>query len=129
SGRSTLSMDYNFFVAQSHAAVDPRRHGAFREQMLQTYLDYFRANYTGNRAPLHIGHHFFDYQDGAYKEAMMAFALSVCGLPEVRCTTYSALADFLDQQTPADLEAFRKGDFPHAAEPALSVAGLERRPP
>ncbi len=66
SGRATLSMDYNFFVAQAHAMTDLRRYETAREQTLQTYLAYFKANYTGNRAPLHIGHHFFGYQGGAY---------------------------------------------------------------
>jgi len=32
SGKGTLSMDYNFFVAQSRAATDPRRYEAAREQ-------------------------------------------------------------------------------------------------
>ena len=119
-------MDYNFFVTQSHGVVDPRRRELFREQVLQTYLDYFMSNYTGNRAPLNIGHHFFDYQDGAYKEALKAFARTVCGLPEVRCATYSELADFMDQQSPATVEAYRKGDFPHATiAPELSVSRLE----
>jgi peptidoglycan/xylan/chitin deacetylase (PgdA/CDA1 family) len=125
-GKTSLSMDYNLFFAQSHATVDPQRRAFFREQALQTYLDYFKSNYTGNRAPLNIGHHFFDYQDGAYKEALKSFARTVCGLPEVRCVTYTALADFMDKHTPATLQAYRKGDFPRAAEPALSVARLER---
>ena len=112
-----LSMDYNFFVAQSHAVVVPSRHEFFKQQMLDTYLDYFKANYTGDRAPLHIGHHFFDYQDGAYREALEEFAQTVCGLPEVRCTTYSVLADFLERQDPATLAAYRNADFPHAADP------------
>lgn len=123
-GKSTLSMDYNLFVTQSHGVVEPRRREFFSEQALQTYLDYFKANYTGNRAPLNIGHHFFDYQDGAYKEALKLFARTVCGLPEVRCVTYAKLADFMDRQSPATLEAYQKGDFPRAAEPAISMAGL-----
>jgi hypothetical protein len=57
SGRGTLSMDYNFFVAQSRAAYDPHRYEMARDQTLQTYLQYFKRNYAGNRAPLHIGHH------------------------------------------------------------------------
>ena len=61
------------------------------------YLDYFKANYTGNRAPLHIGHHFNDYQRGAYREALKTFARSVCGLPEVRCVSYKMLADIHGQ--------------------------------
>jgi peptidoglycan/xylan/chitin deacetylase (PgdA/CDA1 family) len=123
SGKRLLSMDYNFFVAQSHGTVVPSRHEFFKEQMLQTYLDYFKANYTGDRAPLHIGHHFFDYQAGAYREALEEFAQTVCGLPEVRCTTYSALADFLERQDSATLAAYRNGDFPHAADP-FAVASL-----
>jgi len=127
SSKHLLSMDYNFFVTQAHGKVDPQRRQFFEEQVLQTYLDYFRANYTGNRAPLHIGHHFFDYEDGAYREALEAFARTVCGLPEVRCASYAELTDFLDRQSPHTLEAYRNGDFPHAAAPALSVAGLEER--
>ncbi|MGA8614698.1 MAG: hypothetical protein WB760_24110 [Xanthobacteraceae bacterium] len=127
SGRRALSMDYNFFAAQSHTVVEPQRRDAFRDEMLQTYLDYFRSNYAGNRAPLNIGHHFFDYQDGAYREALKTFARMVCGLPEVRCATYAALADFMDGLDVPTLEAYRNGDFPRAAAPALNVAGREPR--
>ena len=121
SRRSTLSMDYNFFVAQSHGIVDPRHAEQYKQQMLATYLTYFRTNYTGNRAPLNIGHHFFAYQGGVYDEALEEFARRVCGLPEVKCATYSELADFMDRQTPATLAAWQKGDFPHAPEPVTSA--------
>ncbi len=120
-GRNTLSMDYNFIVAQSHGVADPRRAALFKEQMLATYLDYFRTNYTGNRAPLNIGHHFEAYQGGVYNEALKEFARRVCGLPEVKCATYSELADFMDQQTPETLSAFQRGDFPHAPEPTMAA--------
>jgi hypothetical protein len=125
SGKGTLSMDYNFFVAHSGAINDPRRYELAREQMLQTYLAYFKANYTGNRAPLHIGHHFSYYQGGAYNEALKSFARTVCGLPEVRCVTYAKLADFMDEQNPETLAAYRKGDFARAPTPALNVAQHE----
>src|SRR5262245_37940873 len=121
--RRMASMDYNFFVAHSRAVPDVKRQEVFREQMLQTYLDYFKANYTGNRAPLHIGHHFFDYQGGAYREALKAFARAVCGLPEVRCTSYAKLADFMDKQSGETLAAYQAGDFPRAVEPAVKFAG------
>jgi hypothetical protein len=51
-GKGTLSMDYNFFVAQSRAADDPRRYEAAREQTLQTYLHYFKliTRATGRRS-------------------------------------------------------------------------------
>jgi peptidoglycan/xylan/chitin deacetylase (PgdA/CDA1 family) len=111
SGKSVLSMDYNFFFAHSRAIDDPRRQATFRDQMLQTYLEYFRANYAGNRAPIHIGHHFANYQNGAYREALMTFARRVCTLPEVRCVTYSKLADFMDGLDAETLAAYRRGDF------------------
>ena len=84
------------------------RHG---RQMLLTYLDYFKANYSGNRAPIHIGHHFTDYQSGAYRDALKAFARMVCGLPEVRCVTYKTLADFMDGLDMPTLQAYRDGRF------------------
>jgi len=116
---TTLSMDYNFLVAQSRGRPDPHRADQYREQMLQSYLDYFRANYSGNRAPLHIGHHFFGLQGGAYNQALKTFARMVCGLPEVRCTSYAKLADFMDGLSPETLAAYQHGDFPHAGEPAF----------
>ena len=126
SGKGALSMDYNFFFAQSRAVFDPRWYQTMREQTLQTYLHYFKTNYTGNRAPLHIGHHFMNYGGGAYNEALKAFARAVCGLPEVRCVTYAKLADFMDQQNAETLAAYRKGDFARAATPALNVAQARR---
>ena len=126
SGKGTLSMDYNFFVAQARATNDPRRYGEAREQMLATYLHYFKTNYTGNRAPLHIGHHFTGMQGGAYNEALKSFARAVCGLPEVRCVTYAKLADFMDRQNADTLAAYRKGDFARAGAPALNVAQAGR---
>jgi peptidoglycan/xylan/chitin deacetylase (PgdA/CDA1 family) len=126
SGRGALSMDYNFFMAQSRAAYDPRRYDMTRRQTLQTYLQYFKSNYAGNRAPLHIGHHFMNYGGGAYNEALKSFARTVCGLPEVRCVTYAKLAEFMDQQNAATLAAYRRGDFAHVAIPTLNVAQVLR---
>jgi peptidoglycan/xylan/chitin deacetylase (PgdA/CDA1 family) len=120
SGRGTLSMDYNFFMAHSRAVNDASRYELAREQTLQTYLTYFRTNYAGNRAPLHIGHHFSAYQGGAYNDALKSFARAVCGVPEVRCVSYAKLADFMDAQSSETLAAYRKGDFPHSPVPRLA---------
>jgi hypothetical protein len=120
-GRRTLSMDYNFLVSQSFGLTDRRNVARYREQMLQSYLDYFRASYTGNRAPLHIGHHFSDYQGGAYREALKTFARMVCGLPEVRCVTYSELADFMDAQSTETVAAYQAGGFPRASLPVIAT--------
>jgi hypothetical protein len=123
-GRATLSMDYNFSIAQSRGRTDPRHAEAFKEQMLATYLAYFRASYTGNRAPLNIGHHFEAFQGGVYNEALKEFARRVCGLPEVTCAAYGELADFMDRQSPAMLAAYQHGDFQHAAPPIAAAAAL-----
>jgi len=127
----TLAVDYNVFAMQSRSigqpirndrfGFDPKHRDRFRDQMVEAYLDYFRANYSGNRAPLHIGHHFLDYGDGIYREALKIFARRVCGLPEVRCDTYAALTDFLERQSAATLAAYRKGDFPRAAALAAPI--------
>ena len=127
SGKYTLSMDYNFLIAKSGVAPNPKNQELYREQMLRTYIQYFKSNYAGNRAPIHIGHHFFGHQGGVYNQALKAFARMVCGLPEVRCATYSKLADFMDEINPATLYGFQIGDFPHAAEPALDPANAFAR--
>jgi hypothetical protein len=136
-GRKTLSMDYNFLVAHSLGLASLPHRERFGRQMLQSYLDYFRASYSGNRAPLHIGHHFSDYQNGAYREALKAFARMVCGLPEVRCVTYTELADFMDAQNAETVAAYQAGGFPRASLPvmardaaddAVAAAGALRRP-
>jgi peptidoglycan/xylan/chitin deacetylase (PgdA/CDA1 family) len=127
--RKTLSMDYNFLVAQSMGLDNPKYRDHFRQQMLDTYLDYFKGNYTGNRAPLHIGHHFNDYQRGAYREALKVFARGVCGLPEVRCVSYKALADILVKASPETIGAWQKGDFPRADMPPIAPALLTTETP
>jgi peptidoglycan/xylan/chitin deacetylase (PgdA/CDA1 family) len=126
SGKGTLSMDYNFFVAHSGAVADPSRYEMARAQTLQTYLHYFKVNYTGNRAPLHIGHHFSGFQGNVYNEALKSFARAVCGLPEVRCVTYAKLADFMDGQSAEMLAAYRKGEFARAPTPAVNVAEIRQ---
>lgn len=125
SRRPTLSMDFNFFMAQSRARHEPSHQDLYGEQMLATYLDYFKTSYTGNRAPLHIGHHFASLQGGVYHTALKTFARMVCGLPEIRCISYEKLADVMDKLAPETLAAYRNGDFPRAKLPVLKMA---RRP-
>ncbi|MDC3957525.1 polysaccharide deacetylase family protein [Polyangium jinanense] len=97
SGKATLSMDYNFYFADSGAKPDPDHKETYKKQMVDTYMAYFESNYFGNRAPLHIGHHFSKWNGGAYWEAMQAFAQAVCGLPEVTCGTYKDLVKFVEE--------------------------------
>jgi hypothetical protein len=66
-------------------------------------------------------------QGGAYNEALKDFIRKVCGLPEVRCVTYGALADFLDNAGEPALQAYQRGNFPKAADPMLDVAATRTR--
>lgn len=118
--KKTLSMDYNFLLAQSGATPNAEYQNVYRDQMHNTYINYFLANYTGNRAPIRIGHHFSNLQGGAYRQALLAFARQVCGLPEVQCVTFADLADFMDALDLDTLNAYQQGDFRHAARPMLS---------
>lgn len=124
-GKHTLSMDYNFYYTQSKGLPDPSHSSEYEEQMVQTYLNYFESNYAGNRAPVHIGHHFAQWNRGAYWRAMRRVANAVCGLPEVKCVTYHELADFMDARTPAELQAYRRGNFVHAKP--IHLASLDAR--
>ena len=126
-GKRTLSMDYNFYFAQSGGKPEPAREEEFRDEMVRTYLAYFAANYAGNRAPVHIGHHFSQWNGGAYWNAMQEFARAVCRLPEVRCTTYRELQAFLENVPESTMLAYRRGDFEKGefAEAAAALARAE----
>ncbi|HEX7478092.1 MAG TPA: polysaccharide deacetylase family protein, partial [Polyangiales bacterium] len=130
-GKRTLSMDYNFYFAQSGGKEEPAREEEFRTEMLKTYLAYFANNYLGNRAPVHIGHHFGRWNGGAYWNAMQEFAKAVCHLPEVKCVTYRELSIYLDSLPKEALVAYQEGrfeksEFPEAAQAlARAEPGIE----
>lgn len=109
--KTVLSMDYNFYYLHSKGKPDYSDSLLYEEDMFESYLQYFQSNYLGNRAPVHIGHHFSDWNQGAYWKALFRFAEAVCGKPEVRCVTYSELADFMDLQTPEQIATYQKGAF------------------
>jgi hypothetical protein len=110
SGKRTLSMDYNFYYSQSAGLPKPENKDAYKKEMLDTYMKYFQDNYFGNRAPVHIGHHFSKWNGGAYWEAMQAFTKRVCGLPEVKCVTYGDLVTYMEAHA-ADRAKFQAGSF------------------
>jgi hypothetical protein len=98
-----LSMDYNFYLKQT-GAKDTVKKGdpswqELHDQMMMSYTNYFNSNYSGTRAPVSIGHHFSEWNDGVYWQTMKDFADQVCGLPDVRCITYTELADWLDSHS------------------------------
>lgn len=110
--KKTLSMDYNFYYAQSKGEEDLEHADLYEEQTFQTYMHYFQQNYSGNRAPLHIGHHFSNWNNGAYNNALYRFIQTVCHLDEVKCVRYNDLVDFLNPLSAAQLRAYQHGQFP-----------------
>lgn len=111
-----IAMDYNFCFEQTGGCPDKDPYAnqadADAEQVLSGYLSQFVADYNGNRAPLNIGHHFQPYRGGAYDRILFRFAKTVCQLPEVRCATYSELANFLGSAPPQALEDYQSSRFP-----------------
>ncbi|MDB4946875.1 MAG: putative secreted protein [Labilithrix sp.] len=120
-GKSTLSMDYNFFFADSKGVNDKNtaNYAAYEKHMVDTYMQYFQSNYFGNRAPVHIGHHFSKWNGSAYWNAMQTVAKRVCGLPEVKCVTYGELAKFTEANA-SKIADYQAGNFPKMAKPPSS---------
>lgn len=122
--KKTLSMDYNFYWAQSNAKEDIENSKIYEEQMYSTYMNYFINNYFGNRAPVNIGHHFSTWNNGAYWKAMKRFVESVCTLPEVKCSTYSELVQFLEGNK-NKLSYYQKGHFSPLLRQEVAVNAQE----
>ncbi|UXR65240.1 hypothetical protein EZJ49_03120 [Bdellovibrio bacteriovorus] len=93
-----------------------------KANMLEIYRSYFNTNYYGNRAPVHIGHHFSKWMGGAYYETFFEFANEVCSKPEVKCVTYSELMNFLESKKASDIAAFKKGEFAKLPRPKSTTS-------
>ncbi len=126
----TLAMDYNFCALQTRRAGhscdrpnrDPATRARFSDEMLETYKAYFAEVFEGSRAPMHIGHHFTDFQDGSYRRALETFVAEACRHAEVRCVTYAELTDWLESLSPERLESYRAGSFDRQGMPASRLA-------
>jgi hypothetical protein len=101
-GVSVTTMDYNFYFTQRGAVPAPTAEDSARDsqQVLETYRDMYAAAYSGNRAPLVLGNHFNDWNNGAYRDALARFVLDTCGRPETQCVTYTELIAWMEAQTP-----------------------------
>jgi hypothetical protein len=97
-----LAMDYNFYFKQS-GGKDVTKKGEgqwqqFYQDTYTSYINYFQKNYTGNRAPVYIGSHFSEWNDGVYWDAMRDFGADVCIKPEVYCVTFKDLMGYLNSK-------------------------------
>lgn len=99
-GMPVLSMDYNFWQVQSGGSETATKGSylwnKYFEDVLESYKIYFKKNYSTSRAPVMISNHVKKWNDGVYMEALKAFAKEVCGMPDVVCSTYTELVDYLD---------------------------------
>lgn len=119
--RPILSMDYNFYVAQSAGKEDARNGARYEEEMYQAYVNWFSRNYHGNRAPMNIGHHFSTWNKGAYWRALQRFVESVCTQPEVRCVTYMEMVQVLESGLASQIGSLNQGNFSQANRPKVSI--------
>jgi hypothetical protein len=97
-----VGMDYNLMANQVGEA--PAR---IESETYRTLWNAFLAGYRGSRAPLSLGFHFETWESWAYDHALVRFLLRACRLRDVRCTTYAALADWLDALPPRVLRRYR----------------------
>lgn len=100
--RRILSMDYNFYVADS-GAKDVLKKGTpawhtEHDAMLAAYMNYFNTTYTSTRVPMFIGHHFSNWNDGLYWDVMKETMKAICGKPDVRCSTHQETLEFLKER-------------------------------
>ena len=99
-----VSMDYNFManqVGEPPAQVE--------SETYRTLWNAFLVSYHGNRAPLTLGNHFETWDSWAYDHALTRFLLRACRMPNVRCTSFEQLADWLDALSPRALRRYRAG--------------------
>jgi len=86
-----VSMDYNFMANQT--GEPPAQ---IESETYRTLWNAFLVSYHGNRAPLTLGNHFETWDSWAYDHALTRFLLRACRLPDVRCTSFEQLANWLD---------------------------------
>ncbi|PHQ48346.1 hypothetical protein BLA24_31610 [Streptomyces cinnamoneus] len=109
SDKQVLSMDFNFLFNQSgdNTKGDPAKYEEWRKLTRDGYLNGFERVYNGSRAPLFIGNHFEDWNDGIYMKAVEDVMKSVCKRDGVRCVSFKQLADWMDVQDPKVLAKLR----------------------
>ncbi|GAA3039925.1 hypothetical protein GCM10020000_17950 [Streptomyces olivoverticillatus] len=110
SDRQVLSMDFNFLYNQSgenNTHGDPAKQPEWEQLTRQGYLNGFERVYNGSRAPLFIGNHFEDWNDGIYMKAIEDVMKDVCRRDGVRCVSFRQVADWLDAQDPKVLAKLR----------------------
>ncbi|MEI6480535.1 MAG: hypothetical protein WCO12_03390 [bacterium] len=95
-----VAMDYSLWMHQSQGQETAHKGtllwDEYFNEVEKAYMEDFNENYKGGRGPIVIGHHFSLWNDGVYWEAMKSFAEEVCGMKDVRCTTFREYVSYLN---------------------------------
>ncbi len=102
-------------------AITAEQKALVKKNMMDIYRSYFATNYYGNRAPVHIGHHFSPWMSGAYLEVFYEFASEVCSKPEVKCGTYAELLKFVEGKSATEIAALQNGNFEKLPRPKSAM--------
>lgn len=109
-GRAFAHQTFDLYLHDTDGREVVAKKAQFKERMLASYRAYFESSYRGNRAPVHVSHHFAKWNGGAYWEATQELAQELCGLPEVRCGTYRDLVAFMEANQ-SRRDTLQAGDF------------------
>jgi hypothetical protein len=93
-----LSMDYNLYYWRNGGVTikDQALLKVVEESTFKSYMNYYKVNYHGTRAPVSIGTHTSLFHSGSYWRALLHFMKDVCSQPETICATYEELAKFME---------------------------------
>lgn len=96
--KNTLTMDYNFWFAQTEAHEAPAAHAPrLAAQVLATYRLALARSRAGNNPPLFLGNHFNRWNNSVYSDALTSFVRTTCRQPDVRCVSNAELVAWLQK--------------------------------
>ena len=116
--KKQVGMDYNFYAFDSKATPDLKNSAFYSQRWYDSLMNYYRHSYYGNRAPIHVGAHFDDYNGRAYFTGMFRFARAICHQPEVVCVTGSELIRKMQSLGPDRIAKLKKGEFEKLQAPS-----------
>ncbi|MEV6281799.1 hypothetical protein [Kribbella sp. NPDC051770] len=94
--KSTLTMDYNLWYAQTKARKAPLSHAPkLKAQVLATYRQALARSRAGNNPPLFLGNHFNRWNNSVYSDALTTFVTETCKQPDVKCVSNVELIAWL----------------------------------
>ena len=98
--RPTLTVDFSISTGfngdAAKGTLTTEQTNQIYKAVTGAYLKTFDTLYYGNRTPLELGNHFNHADGDAYNKAVEDVMKAVCGKPEVVCTTYGQVVQWLD---------------------------------